>query len=307
MFERILYPTDFGEYARPNLACVLHSLPACREAVLVHVVDVEKLQHNLLPGYMAEDEARIRAVAERTLEGWSKELKARGIEARWFLPTGVPSTEVLKIAQRERPDLIVVGKQSRSRVLERYLDATSEGVLKGAECPVLVTKYHVVAELGPEECERVCGHMFQRVLYATDWSAAAEDALRVVRGFRELGTETVLAVHVLDRGLLGHLSAQQAEEYARRDRERLDELARRLRFHGLDVETRFRVGKAPEEIEREAATRGIHLVVMGYVGRSGWRNAVWGSTTERVVRHTAQAVLVIKGEREDTEDLPWPS
>lgn len=301
MFERILYPTDFGGYAWPNLACVLQSLPTCREVILVHAVDVEKLQHNLLPGYLADDEARIRALAGGQFERWIRALKTRGLEARWFLPTGVPSREVLGIARQERPDLIVVGKQSPSRILERYLDATSEGVLKGAECPVLVTKYPVVAELGPEECEQVCGHMFQRVLYATDWSEAAEDALRVVRRFRGLGTETVLAVHVLDRGLLGHLSAEQAEEYARRDQERLDDLSRRLRFHGLTVETRFRVGKAPEEIEREAATRGIHLVVMGYVGRSGWRNAVWGSTTERVVRHTAQAVLVIKGQGPGTD------
>lgn len=301
MFARLLYPTDFGEYAWPNLACVLQSLPTCREVILVHVVDVEKLQHNLLPAYLAEEEAQIRALAEQTLERWARDLKARGVEARWVLPTGVPSIEVLKAARRECPDLIIVGKQSRSRVLERYLDATSEGVLKGAECPVLVTKYHVVAELGPEECEQACGRMFRRVLYATDWSQAAEDALKVMRGFRELGTEAVLAVHVLDRGLLGHLSAEQAEEYARRDRERLDDLARRLRFHGLTVETRFRIGKAPEEISREAEVRGIHLVVMGYVGRSGWRNAVWGSTTERVVRHTAQAVLVIKGESPGTE------
>ena len=295
MFARVLYPTDFGEYAWPNLACVLESLPTCREVILVHIVDVEKLQHNLLPAYVAEDEARIRDLAEQTFERWTRDLKARGMEARWFLPTGVPSGEVLKVARQQHPDLIVVGKQSRSRVLERYLNATSEGVLKGAECPVLVTKYHVVAELGPEECEQICGRMFQRVLYATDWSQVAEDALRLVRHLRDLGTEKVVAVHVLDRGLLGHVSAEQAEEYARRDQERLDELARRLRFHGLSVETRFRIGKAPEEIQREAEVRGIHLVVMGYVGRSGWRNAVWGSTTERVVRHTAQAVLVIKG------------
>ncbi|GEM_PF-827530 len=296
MFARILYPTDFGEYAWPNLACVLESLPTCQEVLLVHVVDVEKLQHNLLPAYLAEDEAQIRALAEQTFERWARDLKARGMEARWFLPTGVPSIEALKVTRQQRPDHIIVGKQSRSRVLNRYLDATSEGVLKGAECPVLVTKYHVVAELGPEECEQVCSHMFRRVLYATDWSEAAEDALAVVGRFRELGTESVLAIHVLDRGLLAHLPPEQAEEYTRRDQERLDELARRLRFHGLAVETRFRVGKAPETIEREAEERGIHLVIMGYVGKSGWRNAIWGSTTERVVRHTAQAVLVIKGE-----------
>lgn len=301
MFSRILYPTDFGEYAWPNLACVLQSLPTCREVILVHVVDVEKLQHNLLPGYLAEDEARIRGLAEETFGRWARDLTARAVRASWYVPTGVPSVEALKVARKEQPDLIVVGKQSRTRVLERYLDATSEGVLKGAECPVLVTKYHVAAELGPEECERVCGHMFQRVLYATDWSEAAEDGLRVVRRLGELRTERVFAIHVLDRGLLSHLSAEQAEEYTRRDQERLDELARRLRFHGMAVETRFRIGKAAAEIQREAEERGIHLVVMGYVGRSGWRNAIWGSTTERVVRHTAQAVLVIKGESPGAE------
>lgn len=106
-----------------------------------------------------------------------------------------------------------------------------------------------------------------------------------------------MAIHVLDRGLLAHLAADQAEECKRRDQERLPDLARRLRFHGLTVETRFRIGKAAEEIEGEAEVQGIHLVVMGYVGRSGWRNAIWGSTTERIVRHTAQAVLVVKGPR----------
>lgn len=202
MFARILYPTDFGEYAWPNLACVLQSLPTCREVTLVHVVDVQKLQHNLLPAYVAEDEARIRALAEQTFDEWVRDLKARGIEARGAVPTGVPSTEILSVAFRELPDLVIVGKQSRSRVLERYLDATGEGVLKGAACPILVTKYHAVAERGPEVCARVCGEMFRRVLYATDWSAAAEGALQVARGFRDLGTEEVLAVHVLDRGVL---------------------------------------------------------------------------------------------------------
>lgn len=56
-------------------------------------------------------------------------------------------------------------------------------------------------------------------------------------------------------------------------------------------------GRAIQEIEQQAAAQRIHRVVMGYVGRSGWRNAIWGSTTERTVRHTAQAVLVIKGDR----------
>lgn len=138
--------------------------------------------------------------------------------------------------------------------------------------------------------------MFARILYPTDWSPAAEDAVQIVRRFRDLKTEEVLAIHVLDHGLLAHVSREQAEEYHRRDQERLSDLARRRRFHGLTVETRFRVGKAPEEIRRQAEARGIHLVVMGYVGRSGWRNAIWGSTTERVVCHTAQAVLVVKRE-----------
>lgn len=155
--------------------------------------------------------ARIRALAEQMLERWSSGLEARGVTARRFLPAGVPTIEILKIARRERPDVMLVGKQSRSRVPGRYLDATIEGVLKGAECPILVTKYPKVAEGGPGECERLCGQMFRRVVYATDWSDAAAEALQLV-------------------------------------------------------------------------------------DRSGWRNAIWGSTTERIVRHTAQAVLVIKGE-----------
>jgi nucleotide-binding universal stress UspA family protein len=48
--------------------------------------------------------------------------------------------EVIQFAEQENIDLIVIGTRGRSGVKKLLLGSTASGVLKNANCPVLVTK-----------------------------------------------------------------------------------------------------------------------------------------------------------------------
>jgi nucleotide-binding universal stress UspA family protein len=82
-----------------------------------------------------------------------------------------------------------------------------------------------------------------------------------------------------------------------------DRLAKELREHvqrhlpGVagDVETRI-VDKAPAQAVLDTADAiDADLIVMGTHGRTGWRRALMGSITEKVVHHTSRPLLCIPG------------
>lgn len=64
---------------------------------------------------------------------------------------------------------------------------------------------------------------------------------------------------------------------------------------GLDVNYVVRVGRAAPEILRQATAADARAIVMSTRGTSGIRKAVFGSTTERVLRETRVPVFVTDG------------
>jgi len=56
------------------------------------------------------------------------------------------------------------------------------------------------------------------------------------------------------------------------------------------------IGKPYDVIIETAGGRAVDLIVMGTYGKTGLRKVFMGSTTEKVIGHTACAVLVVKAE-----------
>lgn len=55
-----------------------------------------------------------------------------------------------------------------------------------------------------------------------------------------------------------------------------------------------RFGRSFHEITEAARTRKVDLIIISTHGYTGWKHAVLGSTTERVVRHAPCPVLVLR-------------
>jgi nucleotide-binding universal stress UspA family protein len=75
---------------------------------------------------------------------------------------------------------------------------------------------------------------------------------------------------------------------------RLAPVAQRARDAGVEVESQVREGSPSEQIEAEARSLGVDLVVMGTRGYTGLKHVLLGSVAERTVRHAPCPVLTVK-------------
>jgi nucleotide-binding universal stress UspA family protein len=69
------------------------------------------------------------------------ELEEKGFEVKTIMTVGDPKDEILKVAESEKVDLIVVGYHGKG-LMERILEmgSTAKAIIRKASCPVLVVK-----------------------------------------------------------------------------------------------------------------------------------------------------------------------
>lgn len=137
--------------------------------------------------------------------------------------------------------------------------------------------------------------LIQTVLVATDFRAGIDDVLATASALGRAFRSEVLLLNVLPPAPEGLSDAAMIMQLAReRSRERLDELASKLRAEGVRVgETIVEEGSDFECIIRQANERDANVVV---VARSagGEDPSALGLTAERVLRHSAKPVWVVK-------------
>ncbi|MGZ9271631.1 MAG: universal stress protein [Candidatus Binatia bacterium] len=142
--------------------------------------------------------------------------------------------------------------------------------------------------------------MYSKILVPLDGSTAAESALPLVRS---LARRLALPVELLGAIDLREISRSASaadglfldrllEDEARRGAEYLAKIAKTLR--GVQVTTRSEKGDAADVIIETAAVDKNSLIVMATHGRSGLNRFLLGSIAEKVLRATANPLLLVK-------------
>ena len=88
----------------------------------------------------------------------------------------------------------------------------------------------------------------------------------------------------------------------REARERLDAAAEETRSQGIETTVELLEGEAAEQIIAAGNRAGESLIAMSTHGRSGIGRWMLGSVTDKVVKHTATPVLIIRAQREAPPD-----
>lgn len=141
--------------------------------------------------------------------------------------------------------------------------------------------------------------MHQRILLATDFSDASEEALRQASSIGARDHAVVGVCHVLPRAnaVPAWLSGQilTDAEVERRTQDALEGQAARLTNAGVPkTEIFVERGDFYAAIVRRAEAFGADLLVVGSHGRTGMARVLLGSVAEKVVRHAHCAVLVAR-------------
>jgi nucleotide-binding universal stress UspA family protein len=142
--KKILFPTDFSECSQAALACasVLAS-ESKAQLFIVHVDDIPAAYIEGLAsgyaghGYVPKPENTRDDIREQ-LSRVSPTISHVHFEHRYL--RGNPADQILKFAERENVDLIVMGTHGRTAALQLLMGSVAEAVVRRANCPVLTLK-----------------------------------------------------------------------------------------------------------------------------------------------------------------------
>lgn len=151
--KKILYASDLGGGTRPVF---LHALAMAKqynaEIIMVHVVEpMSESAKAVILTYLAKDVTKDvqKEVMQDTLVKMKKRLKAcykaEGMDADYskrvkkvHVVVGKPSEEILRLAEKNKVDMIVMGKSTRNVRGIRIMGSTARRVSRISKVPVLV-------------------------------------------------------------------------------------------------------------------------------------------------------------------------
>jgi universal stress protein A len=139
-FERILFPTDFSHHN--DQALRLASTLAAESGATLHIAHVDELRD--LTAAMGEVGYMMATTVDDRQEIWDQLESVRPtvptVAYEHHYLKGAPVVEILKLAEEENIDLIVMASHGRTGLPRLLMGSIAEGVMRGARCPVLIVK-----------------------------------------------------------------------------------------------------------------------------------------------------------------------
>lgn len=283
VFERVLTAYDGSAASRAGLEFSLELARAFGSRVtVVHVLEPERAVSESSVDRAPPDPEEAR--------GWLSELCERRSTAGFpalapvTLEEGRPASAVLELADRERPDLIVVGRTGRHGLAGFLFGSVAERLVRGAPCPVAVFPAEATFAMHP------------RVLAGYDGSVPSREALRVASVLAAALSAGLLVIHVVDyRVPFAGQPTDSARELVREEGEGLlNEGCSVLSAPLESVETELREGDPRSGLHEAVREHRPRLLVLGHRGSGGFPGLGLGSTAGEAVRAAECPVLVVK-------------
>ena len=145
----------------------------------------------------------------------------------------------------------------------------------------------------------------KNILVPTDFSQAAENALKVAAQLARIYGSDIYLTHLLELPLtqVDALSQQsdlpEAMFFIELAHKKFKEILSRDYLEGITVHDSVDSNQSFSGISKIAKEKNIDLIVMGSHGATGFKEMFIGSNTEKVVRTADVPVLVIKNEDEN--------
>ena len=135
----------------------------------------------------------------------------------------------------------------------------------------------------------------ERILVPLDGSKCAETVIPRVEELIAGKKTGICFLRVVSASTFPGVDPTDAQvEVVREAEEYLKGLEDRLRAKGLNVDTHVRYGNDAEEILDHAAQKEIDLIAMSTHGRNGVKRFFLGSVAEKVLRHAAKPVFLVR-------------
>lgn len=278
--KNILWPTDFSEESHEALLYAgLFAGAFSARTTALHVVP------DLAPSFYAENPV-VELELSRRMEAMNKDAKSRLMAfarrrklsfKKVIVTAGSPAKKIVETAEKERSDLIVMGKKGQSALEKILIGSAASHVLRHSQVPVLVTK------------KRKPPRGIKRILVPTDFvkeeDIEREFAWKLAKGFgASLTFLYVLELFGHEFRLVDHMFQSALDRFQKRAHRQ---------GGGLSVSKDvIHASHAAAGIEQYCRDHRFDLIVMATCAR-GLGRFFLGSTTEKVISHSDLPVFVL--------------
>jgi nucleotide-binding universal stress UspA family protein len=141
--------------------------------------------------------------------------------------------------------------------------------------------------------------MFTKILVPVDGSENALRALDQALFIAKTTGSSITAMHVIERPPTVYVESQKLLDellanYRKESSKILDRCQERAQSQGVKLETVIAEGDAASNIVGYAEKEGFNLVVIGRRGLGRFREAVLGSTSNKVLHNTKATVMITR-------------
>ncbi|MDQ2052869.1 universal stress protein [Natronolimnohabitans sp. A-GB9] len=241
----------------------------------IHLVTVVPSNvHAGMPGIDFEKRRR------KAITSYQRVIKDAGFDVEMHVVRGTPHRRITGIAETIGASLTVVGSRGKSPLENRVIGSTVRNLARTTETPLLVNRI----ERGADDPAVVRKHLFQRMLYATDFSENAEHAFESFSYLR----------HATQEATLVHVETPKDPGPSDDDPEsRLAELADQLEKWDIETRIEVRQGDPAEEILGAEDAYDPTTILVGSRGHSRLRRLLLGSVSEDLVARANGNVMLV--------------
>ena len=289
--KKLLFVTKFEELGFDALQSLLSlTKAALNHVVFVNVIERDRVAMHRGVGYKKEEEIRLRERANIRFIDWAEDLYEQGMEVGVYIVVGSLVSEVIKAVKKENADLIVIGRSHKSMLEQFYSGSDITEIIRRTSIPVLV--YKPIAE-NTFALEKP----FERILLATDWSAASLKAVEYLKGLKGIARQ-IDVTYVAGEKELSGTTVMEIQKTRKEKRQKLDEICDILNASGVKARSHVYIGDPVEEIEKAAREHQATMIVLGSSGKPAWVEKWIGSIPKEIAEESIYPNLLVPPEPE---------
>jgi nucleotide-binding universal stress UspA family protein len=298
MYTKILVPLDGSATAQAVLPYAEAFAAGFKTSVeLMSVIDIGAMTTHLSADKVHNLDTII-ATEEKKCAGYLKNVAKifSRFPTECRIVRGTPAETILETS-KDGDTLIAMATHGRSGAKRWLLGSVAEKVLRGTTNPLFLVRA-AAAQASPQR-------ILNSIVVPLDGSSLAERILPTVLKWAHALDVEVTLIRAFEFPASAYYGSEDdlpdydafREEARKEAADYLKEKADSLIAAGVrTVSTRTIEGPAADEILSYAQTAPRAVIAMSTHGRSGVRRWILGSVTEKVVRHSDDPVLVVRGE-----------
>jgi nucleotide-binding universal stress UspA family protein len=227
----------------------------------------------------SKERERVEDIARNFLEDIARDFNEKGITFRIEIGRGIPHKEILRIAYKEKADLIALGRGIPTE--KSILGGTVLKVLRRSSLPILT------AREGGKSLD------IRRILIPMDISHEVSKSLKYAVELSKEFSATIYLLNIVEVGNC-NFSVELIEQIRELSFRKIEENITRLKIKE-SIETCVEVARnAWMGIVKFANERGIDLIVMMTYGGKRIKEDFIGSVAEKVIQEASCPVITMK-------------